>query len=60
MLIQFDLNTNEAEALLRHTLSFKPNTDDPRENARLTEALEALSEPLAKQLPWVVNQSGDL
>ncbi|GFZ69073.1 hypothetical protein PSE10B_55950 [Pseudomonas amygdali pv. eriobotryae] len=53
MLIQFDLNSNDAEALLRHTLSFKPSTDDPREDARLKEALEALSEPLAEQLPWV-------
>ncbi|RMS38039.1 hypothetical protein ALP68_200263 [Pseudomonas ficuserectae] len=30
MLIQFDLNSNDAEALLRHALSFKPSTDDPR------------------------------
>jgi len=53
MLIEFELNTNDAEALLRHALSFKPSTDDPRENARLTEALEALSEVLSAQIPWV-------
>lgn len=56
MLIQFDLNNNEAEALLRHALSFKPSTDDPRENSRLAEALQALSEPLAEQLPWITSK----
>lgn len=53
MLIEFELNTNDAETLLRHALSFKPSTDDPRENARLKEALEALSEALSEQVPWV-------
>lgn len=53
MLIEFDLNANDAEALLRHCQSFKPGTDDPRENARLTEALEALSAALSEQIPWV-------
>ena len=45
MMIDFDLNQN-LEALLRHCRSFKPGSDDPREDRRLQDALEALQEAL--------------
>ena len=46
MLVQFDLNQNDREALLRHCQTFRPATDDAREDARLADALEALEEAL--------------
>jgi hypothetical protein len=46
MLIEFDLNHNDADALLRHCLTFQPKTDDPREDQRLRDALETLAEAL--------------
>lgn len=46
MHIEFDLNQNDAEALLRHCLSHRPASDDPREDQRLLDALEALGEAL--------------
>ena len=46
MLIEFDLNHNDADALLRHGLAFQPKTDDPREAQRLRDALETLAEAL--------------
>lgn len=46
MLIEFDLNHNDADALLRHGLAFQPKTDDPREDQRLRDALETLAEAL--------------
>ena len=46
MLIEFDLNHNDAQALLRHCTEHKPNSEDFRENARLREALETLAEAI--------------
>lgn len=46
MMIEFDLNTNDAEALLRHCRSFTPGSGDPWEDRRLQDALEALQEAL--------------
>lgn len=47
MYIQFDLNQNDLEALLRHCESFKPASGDVREDQRLGDALEALQEALS-------------
>ncbi|MGF6127891.1 hypothetical protein QF019_003102 [Pseudomonas frederiksbergensis] len=47
-MIELDLNTNDAEALLRHCESYVPADDDARENRRLQAALEALREALAE------------
>lgn len=46
MLIEFDLNTNDHDALLRHCQSFTPNSGDPREDRRLADALDTLREAL--------------
>lgn len=46
MLIEFDLNHNDLDALLRHCETFRPCTDDPREDRRLMDALEALAEAM--------------
>lgn len=46
MLIQFDLNMNDAQALLRHCTEHQPDCGDFRENARLREALETLADAL--------------
>lgn len=43
MLIQLDMNINDAEALLRHCTKHQPDFEDFRENARLREALETLA-----------------
>lgn len=43
MLIELDLNTNDAEALLRHCSEHRPNCGDFREDARLSEAMETLA-----------------
>lgn len=45
-MIEFDLNTNDREALLRHCQSFTPNSGDPREDRRLADALDTLREAL--------------
>lgn len=37
------LSRNYAEALLRHAKTFKPASDDPREDMRLADALEDLA-----------------
>lgn len=42
VLLQFDLNQNDRDALLRHYQSFRPCSGEPREDARLTDALAAL------------------
>lgn len=42
MLVQLDLNQNDRDALLRHCQSFRASSGDPREDARLADALEAL------------------
>lgn len=46
MHIEFDLNQNDLEALLRHCESFKPASGDSRDDRRLEDALEALQEAL--------------
>lgn len=43
MLIELDMNTNDAQALLRHCTEHQPNCGDFQENARLREALETLA-----------------
>lgn len=43
MLIEFELGINDAEALMHHCADHQPDTGDFRENARLTEALQALA-----------------
>lgn len=53
-MIVFDLNTNDAEALLRHVEEFKPSSGDAREDSRLREALLELKEALVQHL----NDSG--
>lgn len=46
MHIEFDLNQNDLEALLRHCKSFKPASGDRRDDQRLEDALEDLQEAL--------------
>ena len=53
-MIVFDLNTNDADALLRHVEEFKPSWGDAREDSRLREALLELKEALVQHL----NDSG--
>lgn len=43
MLIELDLNTNDIDALLHHCADHQPSSGDHREDARLTDALEALA-----------------
>lgn len=42
MHIEFDLNQNDLEALLRHCETQRPTSGDAREDQRLQDALEAL------------------
>ena len=49
-MIEFDLNTNDCEALLRHCETFVPTSEDPREARRLQPALEVLAEALLEHL----------
>ncbi|WP_247841574.1 hypothetical protein [Pseudomonas sp. MWU12-3103b] len=49
-MITFDLNTNDAEALLRHAQTFDPDTGDAREDQRLREALLELRDTLLSHL----------
>lgn len=49
-MIFFDLNTNNAEALLRHVEEFRPASGDAREDSRLREALLELKEALVSHL----------
>ncbi|CRM19923.1 putative toxin-antitoxin system antitoxin component [Pseudomonas sp. 24 E 13] len=50
MLIELDLNMNDAQALLHHCSEHQPNSGDFRENTRLKEALEALAEALGEAM----------
>ena len=43
MLIELELNTNDAEALLRHCHAYHPNSGDYREDSRLADTLETLA-----------------
>jgi hypothetical protein len=45
-MIRLDLNTNDAEALLRHAKSFESATGDVREDSRLLDALRDLAETI--------------
>lgn len=54
MHVEFDLNHNDRDALLRHCQSFQPATGDPREDARLADALAALQEALTD---WDANKT---
>lgn len=49
-MIAFDLNTNDAEALLRHCEQFIPQSGDAREDRRLEDALLTLAEALRAHL----------
>lgn len=49
-MIVFDLNTNNAEALLRHVEEFRPASGDAREDSRLRDALLELKEALVRHL----------
>lgn len=49
-MIAFDLNTNDAEALLRHCEQFIPQSGDAREDRRLEDALHTLEEALRTHL----------
>lgn len=44
MLIQFDLNQNDLDALLHHCHAFIPTSGDAREDRRLSNGLELLAE----------------
>jgi hypothetical protein len=39
MLIELDLNANEAESLLHHRVAYQPASGDFREDSRLSETL---------------------
>ncbi len=49
-MIRLDLNTNDAEALLRHAKSFEPASGDAREDRRLSDALHDLAEAIEESL----------
>jgi hypothetical protein len=49
-MIELDLNTNDAEALLRHAKGHVPNAGDPREDARLADALVDLADAIERYL----------
>jgi len=46
MHIEFDLNQNDLEALLRHCQTHRPTNSDAREDQRLQDALEVLEQAL--------------
>ncbi|MCU0123546.1 hypothetical protein N8H41_06095 [Pseudomonas vlassakiae] len=46
MFIEFDLNRNDFDALMRHCQTHRPSTGDAREDQRLLDALEALLEAM--------------
>jgi hypothetical protein len=56
--ITLDLSRNYAEALLYHSKTFKPSSDDPREDMRLADALEdlaaAIEQYFAAQPPLLI------
>jgi hypothetical protein len=49
-MIVFDLNRNDADALLRDAKEFKPQTGDSRKDARLRDALLELRAALVLHL----------
>lgn len=42
----FDLNRNDAEALLHHAKTFKPKSGDQRDDSRLEDALAELADAI--------------
>lgn len=50
MFIEFDLNRNDFDALMRHCQTYRPETGDSREDQRLLDALEALLEAMQGQI----------
>lgn len=50
MLIELELNKNDAEALLRHYGDFLPGSGDFREDARLSDALQTLASAIQEAL----------
>ncbi|CRM19353.1 antitoxin Xre/MbcA/ParS toxin-binding domain-containing protein [Pseudomonas sp. 35 E 8] len=50
MIITLDLNTNDAESLLRHCNVYQPTSDDCREDSRLRDALEALASAIKEAM----------
>ncbi|KPZ27223.1 hypothetical protein [Pseudomonas coronafaciens] len=54
MFIEFDLNRNGFDALMRHCQTYRLETGDAREDQRLLDALEALLEAMQ-----VSDQSAD-
>lgn len=46
MFIEFDLNRNDFDALVRHCQTFSPDTGDAHEDRRLLDALETLLEAM--------------
>ncbi|WP_178101810.1 hypothetical protein [Pseudomonas yangonensis] len=58
-MIQLDLNTNDAEALLHHARTFKPNSSDPREDMRLQDALDDLIEAIERHFQEIALQRAD-
>ena len=62
MLVELDLNHNDAEALLRHCEEYQPGSGDFREDARLRDALETLAAAIygamrAEKVPKARNPS---
>ncbi|MGY2257794.1 hypothetical protein [Pseudomonas sp. SDO55104_S430] len=57
-MINFDLNRNDSEALLRHAEEFMPRSKDPREDARLRDALRELKNALISHLEDSNTQAG--
>ena len=47
-MIQLDLSTNDAEALLHHARTFKPKSSDPHADMRLQDALDDLVEAIER------------
>ena len=58
-MIQLDLNTNDAEALLHHARTFRPNSSDPREDMRLQDALDDLVEAIERLFHETALQRSD-
>lgn len=46
MFIEFDLNLNDFDALMRHCQTHRPSTGDAREDQRLLDALETILEAM--------------
>lgn len=58
-LIQLDLRTKDAEALLNHVPRLRPKSFDPREDTRLKDALDDVAEAIERHLQAVALQHRD-